>query len=239
MKISFSLLILLITKILTQTTDEVIYSDEEGFERDIQPTPPPPPVPQVLPNESENNSSDPSANNVEPSRFLPIRQIYGEALIRGAPGVRGLIYFINSWNGVGIHGIVCGLRPGNHGFHIHHYGLTANGGCDAAGPHFTLYRWNHAGPTDKYRHAGDLGNLKVEQNGIAFINQFNGQVTLMAANNTILGRSIVIHEWPDDLGLGRKESNITGNVGKPIACGLIGLRRDKPYLPINCPPPNL
>lgn len=96
MKISFSLLILLITKILTQTTDEVIYSDEEGFERDIQPTPPPPPVPQVLPNESENNSSDPSANNVEPSRFLPIRQIYGEALIRGAPGVRGLIYFINS-----------------------------------------------------------------------------------------------------------------------------------------------
>nr|ARO77484.1 extracellular Cu/Zn superoxide dismutase [Tetranychus cinnabarinus] len=232
MKISFCFLILLITKILSQSTDSSVdYHADEGFERDVQPT------------EGNEIASESSPVTLPPPNTHPINNVYlnpifAEAIIRGGSNVRGVIYFQNSWNGVGIYGIVCGLRPGNHGFHIHQFGSILSG-CDASGPHFSMVRWYHGGPTDKYRHAGDLGNLQADQRGIAFINQFNSQITLKPANNPVLGRAILVHEWPDDLGVGRKDSNITGNVGKAIACGVIGLRPDKPQFPTACPPPNI
>ena len=41
----------------------------------------------------------------------------------------------------------------------------------------------------------------------------------------LLGRSFIIHDKKDDLGKGGdKESLKTGNAGKRIACGIIGLK---------------
>ena len=43
---------------------------------------------------------------------------------------------------------------------------------------------------------------------------------------SVIGRSIVIHEDPDDLGKGNhKDSKTTGHAGKRIACGIIGISR--------------
>lgn len=107
-----------------------------------------------------------------------------------------------------------------HAIHIHEFGDLRNG-CESLGPH-----WN---PTSQYhgsiflhdsdRHAGDLiNNITFDQNGLFRFSYYDSMVNV----KDIYGRSIVIHEQPDDLGIGgNKESRITGNAGKRIACGII------------------
>jgi len=57
------------------------------------------------------------------------------------------------------------------------------------------------------------------------------QIPLTGANS-IVGRAVVVHELPDDLGKGDnsvpgtqgKTSKTTGNAGARLACGVIGLK---------------
>ena len=54
------------------------------------------------------------------------------------------------------------------------------------------------------------------------MNIVDGQISLTGANS-ILGRSLVVHADPDDLGQGGHElSKTTGNAGGRLACGVIG-----------------
>lgn len=126
-----------------------------------------------------------------------------------------------------------GLPPGKHGFHIHQAGdLTQH--CVSACAHFDPYGNVHGGPNDNKRHVGDLGNINANQSGISKKIFYDHRIKLRG-KNSIIGRSVVIHENQDDLGLGgvdkfgnildheiRKESLITGNAGSRIACGVIG-----------------
>lgn len=53
-------------------------------------------------------------------------------------------------------------------------------------------------------------------------------ITLHGRNN-IIGRSLVIHAYADDLGKGgNAESLISGNSGPGVACGVIGLVAEIP-----------
>ena len=116
-----------------------------------------------------------------------------------------------------------GLKDGLHGFHIHEYGdLTDE--CTSCCSHFNPLNKNHGGPNDKERHVGDLGNI-ISKNGFAKKTFYDNLISLQ--NNSIcniIGRSIVIHKDKDDLGKGGgRESLKTGNAGKRIACGVIGI----------------
>ncbi|KAG6751884.1 hypothetical protein POTOM_044095 [Populus tomentosa] len=141
------------------------------------------------------------------------------ALITGDSNVRGSLHFIQEPNGAThVTGRITGLSPGLHGFHIHALGDTTNG-CNSTGPHFNPLKKDHGAPSDNERHAGDLGNITAGSDGVAEVSIKDLQIPL-SGMHSILGRAVVVHADPDDLGKGGHElSKTTGNAGARVGCG--------------------
>jgi len=140
--------------------------------------------------------------------------------------VSGTIWFEQAAGGgpVSVKGELSGLGAGLHGFHVHQFGDTTDG-CTSAGPHFNPNNMEHGGPGDSVRHAGDLGNVTAGGDGVAKVDLSDSQISLSGANS-IVGRTLVVHADPDDLGKGGHElSKTTGNAGARVACGVIGLAK--------------
>ena len=156
------------------------------------------------------------------------------------PGISGYVEFIEKKNDkIDIKLDIKGLSPGLHGFHIHTTGDLRKG-CNSLCSHFNPYNVLHGGIDDDIhsRHIGDLGNILVNDKGIAKYT-FTDKLIKLRGKRNIIGRSVVIHELEDDLGLGGleitddnnivvnqeiyNESSKTGNAGSRIACGVIGL----------------
>ena len=132
-----------------------------------------------------------------------------------------------------------GLPEGFHGFHVHEkaiedFGEDVMDCCDKLGGHFNVgEKWsleNKDGTKHGIRgHSGDLCNNIYSQDGKCFTIFKDDKISLCKEDERcILGRSIVIHEDKDDMGLPvytneKKEIDkfITGNAGKRIACGNI------------------
>lgn len=107
------------------------------------------------------------------------------------------------------------------GFHVHQFGDNTNG-CTSAGPHFNPFSNEHGAPEDDNRHVGDLGNVTTDGSGVAKGTKQDLLVKLIG-ENSILGRTVVVHAGTDDLGKGgHAESKKTGNAGGRPACGVIG-----------------
>ena len=115
-----------------------------------------------------------------------------------------------------------------HAIHIHEFGDTTDG-CKSLGPHYNPHGTTHGTIfiKDMARHAGDLiNNFTTDKDG-KFTFEYTDDLPTLYGEDSILGRSIVIHKGEDDLGLGkgkmREESLKTGNAGERIVCGVIGL----------------
>lgn len=108
-----------------------------------------------------------------------------------------------------------GLKPGEHGFHIHEHGDCSAHDGSSAGGHFNPTNKKHGGPEDEERHAGDLGNVVADEDGKAHYELLDS-VLQLNGKDTIVGRSVVIHADPDDL-----VTQPTGNSGGRIGCGVI------------------
>ncbi|KAF8396005.1 hypothetical protein HHK36_017616 [Tetracentron sinense] len=86
-------------------------------------------------------------------------------------------------------------------------------------PHFNPLKKGHGAPADEERHAGDLGNIVAHPDGVAEISIKDMMIPL-SGQHSILGRAVVVHADPDDLGRGGHElSKTTGNAGARIGCG--------------------
>uniref|UniRef100_A0A2U9Q5I1 Superoxide dismutase [Cu-Zn] n=1 Tax=Eurytemora pacifica TaxID=207948 RepID=A0A2U9Q5I1_9MAXI len=140
--------------------------------------------------------------------------------------VNGTVHFEQEEGGpVTLSGELTGLADGLHGFHVHQFGDNTNG-CMSAGPHFNVDGSTHGAPTDAKgsRHAGDLGNVTAD-GGVAKVAISDAMISL-SGENSVIGRTMVIHADQDDLGQGGHElSKSTGNAGARAACGVIGIAK--------------
>jgi Cu-Zn family superoxide dismutase len=121
-----------------------------------------------------------------------------------------------------------GFQPNTiHGFHIHETGDLSKG-CASTCAHFNPTNKTHGdrydeNKPDESRHIGDLGNLEADSLGKVNIQFTDKFIKLRGMESNIIGRGLVIHADPDDLGKGTHlDSKTTGHSGKRIACAIIG-----------------
>ncbi|XP_059430331.1 superoxide dismutase [Cu-Zn], chloroplastic [Corylus avellana] len=144
-------------------------------------------------------------------------------VLKGTSSVEGVATLTQEENGpTTVNVRITGLTPGPHGFHLHEYGDTTNG-CISTGAHFNPTKMTHGAPEDEVRHAGDLGNIVANADGVAEATIVDSQIPLTGPN-AVIGRALVVHELEDDLGKGGHELSLTtGNAGGRLACGVVGL----------------
>ncbi|XP_071515448.1 superoxide dismutase [Cu-Zn]-like [Panulirus ornatus] len=137
--------------------------------------------------------------------------------------INGTIFFSQKTekSEVLVTGNITGLAVGMHGFHVHKYGVTG-GQCTAALGHYNPDNYNHGGRNSHERHVGDLGNIESVSDGSGTgtaIVHITDRVISLSGPRSIVGRSIVVHEKKDDLGLGGDQGSVTtGNAGARLAC---------------------
>lgn len=135
--------------------------------------------------------------------------------------IQGTVVFKQKEDHVRIVIDIKGLNKNHkHGFHIHESGDLREG-CKSCCAHYNPHNTQHAGLEGG--HAGDLGNIKTNENGECNISIKTDKFIV----DEILGRSIIIHQDEDDLGLGSfEDSKTTGHSGSRIACSVIGISKD-------------
>jgi len=127
----------------------------------------------------------------------------------------GSVQLRDSVGGVVVHARITGLKPGNHGFHVHAVGRCDPPTFESAGAHWNPTNKQHGRQNPAGWHAGDLANLGASADGIAEVDQTLDGTTLRAllAGD---GSALVVHADPDD-----NRTDPSGNSGARIACGVI------------------
>ena len=145
----------------------------------------------------------------------PISKAVAILLTTRGNKVEGRVTFTQTENGMQVKGVISGLAPGEHGFHVHEFGVWSPDG-KAAGGHFNPTAQQHGEREASKRHIGDLGNIKANENGNAVIDFVDPSLTFHGPHS-IIGRGLVIHEKADDYG------QPVGNAGGRVAVGVIGV----------------
>ena len=110
-----------------------------------------------------------------------------------------------------------GLKPNEK------HGFSVKKGSDPKDPGETYnpFAKKHGGPSGVERKVGDLGNVQADDQGHCKDNLSDPFIKL-SGPYSVVGRTAAIHEYPDDLGYGRKDYSLTtGGVGNVVAAGLI------------------
>lgn len=144
---------------------------------------------------------------------------------------------------------ITGLEDGYHGIHIHNKPLTpqslqkknpCNECCSHFNGNYPLWSLENPNGTPHGRHLGDLCFNILSKRGKVLYQFYDPKISLYPdLQNSIRGKSVVIHKEPDDLGVIEKpnlskipieylderdiESLKTGNAGKRLACSNIVL----------------
>ena len=144
----------------------------------------------------------------------------GKAIIRGTTegsSVSGTATFTETPGGLKITVHLAQVPPGQHGLHLHQYGRCEDAG-QAAGSHYNPDGIQHGFLPDdgfEHAHAGDLGNIEIGEDGTGSLELIVPNLHLGGGRYSVGGRSVILHEKPDDFG------QPLGNAGGRIGCGAI------------------
>jgi len=133
--------------------------------------------------------------------------------------VKGTVTFTKVDNGVQVVADITGLKPGEHGFHIHEKGDCSAPDASSAGGHFNPTGMPHGGADSAKHHLGDMGNITADASGKAHLDRVFSFLAL-SGTNSIVGHSVIVHEGTDDL-----TSQPSGNAGARAACGVIEIKQ--------------
>jgi Cu-Zn family superoxide dismutase len=116
----------------------------------------------------------------------------------------GQIRFVERNGVLHVTGRVRNLTKGEHGFHVHEFGDLRAPDATSAGGHYN--------PTNMEKHAGDLGVIIANEEGVAEVNIKTKELTV----HSILGRSIIVHA---EAGGPRVGGGVIGIAGPPAKKG--------------------
>lgn len=149
----------------------------------------------------------------------PQKQAVAVLEAKSGSSVAGTVTFTEQKEGVLVQAEAHGLTPGLHGFHIHEKGDCSADDASSAGEHFNPDSKEHGAPANEHHHAGDFGNVVVDENGNGKYERVLSFISLQDGKRSVLNRSILIHANPDDL-----TTQPSGNSGARVACGVIKLK---------------
>jgi Cu-Zn family superoxide dismutase len=141
-------------------------------------------------------------------------------------GITGTADFVESPQGngkiVNVTVTVSGLKPGNHGFHLHAVGKCAPDFL-AAGGHFDPGPAGNPDPDANHPfHSGDVPQLTAGATGKATMKFATTRVTLSDGPLSLFdadGSAVIVHGNPDQGITGESKSGVSG--GPRVACGVI------------------
>lgn len=149
------------------------------------------------------------------------RPIIAAATLEGreGSGISGAVSLTQQNGQVQIVARVSGVDgPGLHGFHIHQTGDCSAPDFSSAGDHFDPTGAPHGCPDDAQHHAGDLGNIDIDAQGMGNLDVTSDMISLREGASSVLGRAVVLHADRDDC-----STQPSGHAGDRLACGVIEL----------------
>ncbi|MCE9593859.1 MAG: superoxide dismutase family protein [Planctomycetes bacterium] len=123
----------------------------------------------------------------------------------------GLAVFTETSDGVRVSLSVQGAPSGVHGVFVCD-GPT----CSASGGHFNPGREAHGSRASSSHHAGDLGNLIVNADGVGTLDVLCPDLSVNTRATSVIGKVLVLTERADDL-----TTQPSGDAGAKLACGEI------------------
>ena len=131
----------------------------------------------------------------------------------------GTVKFEDTSKGLKVTAELSGVPAGDHGFHIHEFGLCDDAG-KAAGSHYNPLKSPHGDVVKDgihKAHAGDMGSITAGADGKAVLEVVIPKLALTGAKASAAGRAVILHEKKDDMG------QPVGNAGARIGCGTIAI----------------
>lgn len=150
------------------------------------------------------------------------RAATGTAVIRPtAEGstLSGTVKFEDTTKGLKVSVELSGVPAGEHGFHVHEFGVCEDAG-KAAGSHYNPLKTPHGDVVKDgvhKAHAGDMGSINAGADGKVVLEVVIPKLALTGAKNSAAGRAVIVHEKKDDM------SQPVGNAGARIGCGVIAI----------------
>lgn len=151
-------------------------------------------------------------------KVAPVTEAIASMIPTKGSDVKGWVKFTRVGDKVRVEAELSGLTPGDHGFHIHEFGVWSEDGM-ASGGHYNPTNQPHAGHDATERHVGDFGNITADANGVAKLTLEDSGVRF-SGPTSVLGRGVVVHEKADDL-----KTQPSGDAGARLAVGVIGVAK--------------